>query len=69
MTKASDRKALHRRMRDACPAIPIDCEIEALETGPKIKFKGVASDQQIAQIRRWLISEAELHAQKRPRIP
>jgi hypothetical protein len=55
-------EAMHGRIDAACPDIACAVKIRSIEAGLVIEIPGIATDEQIARLRQWLLGEAALRA-------
>jgi hypothetical protein len=53
-------EAMRERMDISCPDIAGDAKIRSMEGGLVIEVPGIATDEQIARLRQWLLDEAAL---------
>jgi hypothetical protein len=64
-----DIESMRGRLATACPTIAGAAKIRSTEASLVIEIPGIATDEQIAQIRRWLLDEEAIRAHSRPPNP
>jgi hypothetical protein len=55
-------EAMRGRIDAACPDIARTAKIRSTDAGLIIEIPGIATDEQIARLRQWLLDEAALRA-------